>query len=75
MPGERRGTPSLLEGGVVPLDFDRHLTNHSLWQADDGRVEINVGLRAVSRFYCNLDIRIIVHAEGETEAEAIESCD
>jgi hypothetical protein len=35
-----------------------HFTNVGNWTGSAGNFEINIGVRAVSRFYCNLDIRI-----------------
>ncbi len=60
--------------GTSPASFNAHLTNESYWSGPDGAVEINVGIAAVSRFYCNLDIAIADGSQGFS-VTAIESCD
>jgi hypothetical protein len=64
----------LLGDGTSPAAFDAHLTNSSFWQGTNGALEITVGVAAVSRFYCNLDVRIADGPHGFTVG-ASESCD
>ena len=60
--------------GTNPASFNTHLTNQSYWSGPNGAVEITVGVAAVSRFYCNLDIAIVNDSQGFS-VSTIESCD
>jgi hypothetical protein len=70
----RQDVVQLIADGTSPSSFDVHLTNEAYWTGPNGVLEINVGLAAVSRFYCNLDVRIMNTEQGFS-VEANESCD
>ena len=65
----------LIVDGTSPASFDAYLTNTSLWHGDGGAVEIDLGIAAVSRFYCNLDVRIVDDPPDGFYVSASESCD
>ncbi len=52
---------------------NKHFTNVGNWTGSSGSFEINIGVRAVSRFYCNLDIRI--HDDNGFGVDTGEYCD
>ena len=70
-----KAVDSMLLGADVPVDFDDYLTNFYSWSDDTGDFRVEVGVRAVSRFYCNLDIRVSGNAAGVLDVIGEESCD
>jgi hypothetical protein len=75
--GQLRALDELLQSdSAEPWQFDEHFTNTHNWRREGGsEFEINVGLRAVSRFYCNLDIRIANYDTDGFTVVAEEICD
>lgn len=71
----RQSVVRLIGDGTSPAELDQHLTNHSYWQGPDGAIEITLGIQAVSRFYCNLDVRIVNDPVDGFWVEASETCD
>lgn len=65
----------LIVDGTSPASFDAFLTNASYHHRDGNPVEINLGIAAVSRFYCNLDVRIVDDPTDGFYVSASESCD
>jgi hypothetical protein len=65
----------LVVDGTSPASFDAYLTNASYHHRDGNPVEINLGIAAVSRFYCNLDVRIVDDPTDGFYVSASETCD
>jgi len=61
--------------GTSPASFDEHLTNTWSHRSPDGSMDIRFGIAAVSRFYCNLDVRIVDDTTDGFFVEASETCD
>lgn len=71
-----KAVTKLLADGTNPPEFDSHLTNQAVFESPvSGILTIDVGVAAVSRFFCNLDIHIVDDPNGLFTVGAIESCD
>ncbi|HVK83518.1 MAG TPA: hypothetical protein VM513_05390 [Kofleriaceae bacterium] len=65
----------VIADGTSPASFDAHVVNTRSWEGSDGTVEISFSVAAVSRFYCNLDVRIVDDPTEGFFVEASETCD
>jgi hypothetical protein len=70
----RQAVADVIADGTSPDTFDEYLTNTGYSHNAAGDVEIDAGIAAVSRYYCNLDIQILDDADG-FQVSALESCD